>query len=80
MRVSNNRFFSKLLLVVANLCNSYDFLANKFVCTVLTDLLTRFCRKVTYMYITHDACLKLSIFSKLLFVVVNLCNFQFFGK
>ena len=30
---------SKLLLVVANLCN-LQFFANKFVCTVLTDLLT----------------------------------------
>ena len=29
-------FFSKLLLVVANLCNLRLF-ANKFVCTVLTD-------------------------------------------
>ena len=34
--VSNNRFFSKSLLVVANLCNLH-FFANKFVCTALTD-------------------------------------------
>ena len=40
--VSNNRFLSKLLLVVANLCN-LPYFANKFVCTVLTDLQTRFC-------------------------------------
>ena len=32
-------FFSKLLLVVANLCN-LRYCANKFVCTVLTDLQT----------------------------------------
>ena len=34
-------FFSKLLLVIANLCN-LPFFANTFVCMVLTDLLTRF--------------------------------------
>ena len=42
--------FSKLLLVVANLCN-LCFYASKFVRTVLTDLLTRFCRKLIYMYV-----------------------------
>ena len=36
----NNHFFSKLLLVVANLCKLRLF-ANIFVCTVWTDLLTR---------------------------------------
>ena len=34
--------FSQLLLVVANLYN-FPFFANKLVCTVLTDLLTRVC-------------------------------------
>ena len=43
-------FFSKLLLVVANLCNFHLF-ANKCVCTVLTDLLTRFCWKLMNMYV-----------------------------
>ena len=36
----NNHFFSKLLLVVANLCKLRLF-ANIFVCTVWTDLLLR---------------------------------------
>ena len=48
---------SKLLLVVANLCH-LPFFANKLVCTVLTDLLTRFCGKLICMYVYHVACLK----------------------
>ena len=36
-------FFTKLLLVVTNLCNLLYF-ANKLVCTVLTDLLTEFAK------------------------------------
>ena len=40
--MSERRDFSKFELQVANLCN-FQFLANKFVCTILTDLLTRFC-------------------------------------
>ena len=30
-------------IVVANLCNLRFFFANIFVCTVMTDLFTRFC-------------------------------------
>ena len=37
--------FLKLLLVVANLCN-LPFFANILVCTVLTDLLIRVCKKI----------------------------------
>ena len=41
--VSNNRFFQNLIkLVIANLCD-LQFLAIKFVFTVLTDLQTPFC-------------------------------------
>ena len=41
-RIASRASCSKLLLVVANLCD-LQYFANKFVCTVLTDLLTRFC-------------------------------------
>ena len=42
--------FSKFELQVANLCNLGLF-ENKFVCTVLTDLLTRFFWKLSYVYV-----------------------------
>ena len=43
-------FFKKLLLVVA-IYATCDFFANKFMCTLLTDLLTRLCWKLIYIYV-----------------------------
>ena len=55
----------------------HDFFeSNKFVCTVLTELLTQFWWKLIYMY-----CIRwylseiIDFFSKLLLVVLKLCNF-----
>ena len=48
--MSEKRDFLKFQLQVAYLCN-LRFFANKFVCTVLTDLLSRFGWKLIYMYV-----------------------------
>ena len=55
--MSKRIVFTKLLLVVANLCNLRYF-ANKFVCTVLTDLQTRFAKYRYTCTLYEDACLK----------------------
>ena len=66
-----------------------DFFANKFVCTVIwllsihkmTDLLTRFCWKLIYMYVLWWCMSKrIYIFFKLLLVVANLCNLPVFAN
>ena len=63
MHVQKDWFSSKLLLVVANLCN-LRYCANKFVCTLLTDLLTQFCWKLICMYILRWFMSERVIFSK----------------
>ena len=79
MHVQKDWFSSKLLLVVANLCN-LRYCANKFVCTVLTDLLTQFCWKLICMYVLRWFMSERVIFSKIVLVVANLCNLQFFAN
>ena len=56
MHVLNNRF-KKFILVVTNLCNLRLF-ENKFVCTVLTDLLSDFAENCDTCTLYDDACLK----------------------
>ena len=69
---SNNQFFSKLLLEVANLCN-LRFVANEFVCSVMTDLLTQFCSNLIYICTFYDdACPK-----ELIFFKITIGSYQF---
>ena len=51
----------------------------KFVCTVLTDLLTRFCWKLIYMYVLRW-CMseRVDLKKQILLVFANLCNLRFF--
>ena len=72
-------FFSKLLMVVANLCN-LRYCANKFVCTVLTDLQTRFLLKIDI----HLRFMKMSVLSnrlkKILLVIAKFRQHAIFCK
>ena len=57
-------WFFKILIASANLYNLQIF-ANKLVCTVLTDLLTRFCWKLIYRYVIRWCRSERSLVSKL---------------
>ena len=71
--MSERSDFSKFELQVANFCN-LQFFVNKFVCTVLTDLLPRFCWKNDNYKCTFndDACLKELTF---LNITIGSCKF-----
>ena len=67
MHVWKSRFKKKILLVVANLCNL------QFFCTVMTDLLTRFCWKLIYMSVLWWSMSKRIVFFK---ITIGSCKFM----
>ena len=61
-----NVFFSKLILVVANLCN-LRYCANKFVCMILTDLYTN---SILLKIDIHVRFMKMHALSKRFFLIL----------
>ena len=70
--MSERSGFSKLEMQIANFCNLRLF-ANQFVCSVLTDLLARFCWKLIYMYVTQWCMSEILFFFK---ITIGNCKFM----